>query len=159
MALSLADLGEIHDDSGDRRAARQVWQEALSILDGLAHPDAEGIRARLAGTESSDGTLSGAGAAGPAPDRSAPLGGPPTGERGGRRSPRRVHAGATVGGLPSAGPHHRMMIEHHGGSNLHLKVMVNFGHLRFENSTVGASVPALSARSAMVVFSVSSWVV
>ncbi|MFJ8580078.1 BTAD domain-containing putative transcriptional regulator [Micromonospora sp. NPDC093277] len=70
VALSLADLGEIHDDVGDRRTARRVWQEALSILDGLAHPDAEGIRARLA----AGATLSGAGSAGGPSGRSAPPG-------------------------------------------------------------------------------------
>ncbi|SCL57758.1 DNA-binding transcriptional activator of the SARP family [Micromonospora eburnea] len=75
VALSLADLGEIHDDVGDRRAARRVWQEALSILDGLAHPDAEGIRTRLAGVGCSDATLSGAGAAGPASGRPTAPGG------------------------------------------------------------------------------------
>ena len=33
--------------SGDLGAARQGWQEALTMLDELDHPEAEAVRAKL----------------------------------------------------------------------------------------------------------------
>jgi DNA-binding SARP family transcriptional activator/DNA-binding XRE family transcriptional regulator len=41
-------LGDNQQTSGEFAAARQSWAQALSILDGLHHPDAEQVRARLA---------------------------------------------------------------------------------------------------------------
>jgi len=35
---------------GDRAAARLAWEQALDILDDLAHPDADRVRTRLAGS-------------------------------------------------------------------------------------------------------------
>jgi tetratricopeptide (TPR) repeat protein len=48
-ADTLANLGGVHLDTGDPRAAQDAWQLALAILDELDHPDAEQVRARLAG--------------------------------------------------------------------------------------------------------------
>lgn len=41
-------LGDAHQRSGDAGAARHAWHQALNILEGLQHPDAEQVRARLA---------------------------------------------------------------------------------------------------------------
>jgi tetratricopeptide (TPR) repeat protein len=46
-AESLTRLGEAHQAAGDRVAANDAWQQALAILEGLDHPDAEALRARL----------------------------------------------------------------------------------------------------------------
>ncbi|MFY1698970.1 MULTISPECIES: ATP-binding protein [unclassified Solwaraspora] len=46
-ALVLSSLGEIGAQTGDVSAARRWWSAAVEILDGLQHPDAEPIRARL----------------------------------------------------------------------------------------------------------------
>jgi DNA-binding SARP family transcriptional activator/tetratricopeptide (TPR) repeat protein len=44
----LTHLGDTHAAAGDRDAARETWRQALTILDGLGHPDAEQVRDRLA---------------------------------------------------------------------------------------------------------------
>ena len=46
-ASTLRKVGDSHRAVGDPVAARGAWQRALSIMDGLGHPDAEDIRARL----------------------------------------------------------------------------------------------------------------
>jgi len=46
-AQMLANLGDAHQAAGDAGAARSAWEEALAILDGLHHPEADRIRARL----------------------------------------------------------------------------------------------------------------
>jgi transcriptional regulator with XRE-family HTH domain len=45
---ALDHLGDTLEASGDLPAARKAWQQALPILDDLNHPDAEGVRAKLA---------------------------------------------------------------------------------------------------------------
>jgi tetratricopeptide (TPR) repeat protein len=40
-------LGDTHLAMGELAAARAPWQQALVILDDLAHRDAAGVRARL----------------------------------------------------------------------------------------------------------------
>jgi tetratricopeptide (TPR) repeat protein len=47
LADSLASLGDAHQSTGNLRAARQAWSEALAILEGLHHPHADEVRARL----------------------------------------------------------------------------------------------------------------
>jgi len=47
-ATSLTHLGDMYHAAGDPRQARDAWQQALDILDGLHQPDAEEIRAKLA---------------------------------------------------------------------------------------------------------------
>jgi tetratricopeptide (TPR) repeat protein len=46
-ADALARLGQAYLARGDTGRARQVWHEAIGILDDLCHPDAGDIRARL----------------------------------------------------------------------------------------------------------------
>ncbi|HEX3489560.1 MAG TPA: BTAD domain-containing putative transcriptional regulator [Streptosporangiaceae bacterium] len=46
----LIDLGDAYETVGDAAAARQHWRQALGLLEGLDHPDAEEVRARLSGT-------------------------------------------------------------------------------------------------------------
>ena len=46
-AEMLAHLGDAHQAAGDAGAARRTWHQALAILDGLHHPEADRIRARL----------------------------------------------------------------------------------------------------------------
>jgi len=46
-ADTLAHLGDADLAAGDRVAAREAWQQALAILDGLSHPDAAQVRAKL----------------------------------------------------------------------------------------------------------------
>ena len=46
--LTLTHLGEAHQAADDVPAAREAWRQALVILDELEHPDADGLRARLA---------------------------------------------------------------------------------------------------------------
>ncbi len=48
-ADTLANLGDVRLATGDPPAARDDWQRALIILDELDHPDAEKVRAKLAG--------------------------------------------------------------------------------------------------------------
>lgn len=47
-ADTLRNLGETHLATGDTRSARDTWQQALTILGELNHPDAEQVRAKLA---------------------------------------------------------------------------------------------------------------
>jgi tetratricopeptide (TPR) repeat protein len=46
-AETLLHLGDTHHASGDGKAARSAWDQALAILDNLHHPDATLARARL----------------------------------------------------------------------------------------------------------------
>ncbi|WP_203912053.1 AfsR/SARP family transcriptional regulator [Rhizocola hellebori] len=46
-ADTLGRLGDAHDAAGSPEAARAAWQQAVEILDGLGHPDADRIRAKL----------------------------------------------------------------------------------------------------------------
>jgi transcriptional regulator with XRE-family HTH domain/tetratricopeptide (TPR) repeat protein len=46
-AQSLSRLGDAHHAVGDNQAARDAWQQALDILDALAHPGAMPIRNKL----------------------------------------------------------------------------------------------------------------
>ena len=50
QADTLIRLGDTYRDAGDAHAARCSWRQALPILDDLHHPDADVLRARLAGT-------------------------------------------------------------------------------------------------------------
>jgi DNA-binding SARP family transcriptional activator/tetratricopeptide (TPR) repeat protein len=52
-ADTLGRLGDARQTAGDLRQAREAWQQARCILDDLRHPDADLIRAKLAGTVSS----------------------------------------------------------------------------------------------------------
>jgi predicted negative regulator of RcsB-dependent stress response len=45
----LTRIGDSYAASGSQEAAREAWQQALSILEELAQPDAELLRAKLAG--------------------------------------------------------------------------------------------------------------
>ncbi|TDB76256.1 tetratricopeptide repeat protein [Micromonospora sp. KC723] len=49
-AETLTRLGDSRCSLGDRAGAVRTWQRALRILDDLGHPDAEGLRDRLART-------------------------------------------------------------------------------------------------------------
>jgi DNA-binding SARP family transcriptional activator len=44
----LTHLGDARQAAGQHAEAHDAWQQALAILDGLPHPDAEQVRARLA---------------------------------------------------------------------------------------------------------------
>jgi DNA-binding SARP family transcriptional activator/tetratricopeptide (TPR) repeat protein len=46
----LSHLGDTRHAAGELAGARQAWQQALAILDGLHHPDADEVRAKLATT-------------------------------------------------------------------------------------------------------------
>ena len=46
-AATLGRLAETYCAAGDTRSARQTWHQALRILEGLGHPDADSIRAEL----------------------------------------------------------------------------------------------------------------
>jgi tetratricopeptide (TPR) repeat protein len=48
QAEVLTHLGDTHHASGEIEAARTRWREAMVILDGLHHPDAAKLRAKLA---------------------------------------------------------------------------------------------------------------
>lgn len=48
-AGALTYIGDAQEALGDQAAARDAWQQALIILNGLHHPDAEQIRAKLGG--------------------------------------------------------------------------------------------------------------
>jgi tetratricopeptide (TPR) repeat protein/transcriptional regulator with XRE-family HTH domain len=43
----LSRLGDTHLAAGDLLRARQAWQDALAILEGIQHPDAKQVRAKL----------------------------------------------------------------------------------------------------------------
>ena len=47
QAEILTHLGDVHQTAGEPLAAAHAWQQALDILDGLHHPDAAQVRARL----------------------------------------------------------------------------------------------------------------
>jgi len=49
-ALALTHLGDIRNATGQLSQAIQAWQQALAILEGLQHPDADQVRAKLAST-------------------------------------------------------------------------------------------------------------
>jgi tetratricopeptide (TPR) repeat protein len=46
-AQTLIHLGETHQANRHHEATRDLWQQALAILDDLHHPDAAPIRAKL----------------------------------------------------------------------------------------------------------------
>jgi DNA-binding SARP family transcriptional activator len=46
-AIVLTHLGDSHHALGDTGGARGTWKQALAILDGLHHPDAAEVRAKL----------------------------------------------------------------------------------------------------------------
>jgi len=46
-AETLTYAGDAHHAAGDRPAARDAWQEALRVLEGMHHPDADELRAKL----------------------------------------------------------------------------------------------------------------
>jgi len=46
-ATTLSHLGDTHHTAGNPRAAHDAWQQALTILDQLDHPDADTVRAKL----------------------------------------------------------------------------------------------------------------
>jgi tetratricopeptide (TPR) repeat protein len=50
----LTRLGDTHLAMGEPAAARDLWQQALVILDDLAHRDAAGVRERLQGLDSQE---------------------------------------------------------------------------------------------------------
>jgi tetratricopeptide (TPR) repeat protein len=52
-ADTLTRLGDIHHAAGNPQAAREAWQQALTILEDLDHPDAERVRGKLAGLDTS----------------------------------------------------------------------------------------------------------
>jgi predicted negative regulator of RcsB-dependent stress response len=45
--MALAHLGDTYVSTGDLRAARHVWAEALTILADLHHPEAFEVQAKL----------------------------------------------------------------------------------------------------------------
>ena len=47
MAYTLSHIGDTHFAAGDMSAACDVWQQSLSILDELQHPEAGHIRAKM----------------------------------------------------------------------------------------------------------------
>jgi len=47
QADTLANLGDTYRAAGEHAAARGAWEQALGLLTGLGHPDAEQVRARL----------------------------------------------------------------------------------------------------------------
>ena len=51
LAMALAHLGDTYVSTGDLRAARRVWAEALVILADLHHPEAFEVRAKLESLE------------------------------------------------------------------------------------------------------------
>jgi hypothetical protein len=40
-------VGDTHHAAGDLDAAGTAWRRALTVLDDLAHPDADQVRAKL----------------------------------------------------------------------------------------------------------------
>jgi tetratricopeptide (TPR) repeat protein len=50
-AATLTRLGDTHHTAGNPPGARDAWQQALTILDDMDHPDAEQVRATLAGLD------------------------------------------------------------------------------------------------------------
>ena len=56
-AECLAELGETYQAAGDPRSARQAWEQARELYEGLHHPAAEQMRARLDQVPGSSGPL------------------------------------------------------------------------------------------------------
>ena len=52
-AGTLTNLGDTHHSTGNHHAAHDAWQQALTILDELDHPDADKVRTKLAGLDTS----------------------------------------------------------------------------------------------------------
>jgi predicted negative regulator of RcsB-dependent stress response len=50
QSMTLTHIGDIHHDAGELAQARQAWEQALAIFDDIKHPEAEQVRAKLAGT-------------------------------------------------------------------------------------------------------------
>jgi hypothetical protein len=50
-ALTLSNLADTQQATGDLDAARRTWTNALRILDSLGHRDAERVRANLSALE------------------------------------------------------------------------------------------------------------
>ena len=46
--MTLPHLGDTRHAADDPRLAGQAWRQTLAILDDLRHPDADGVRAKLA---------------------------------------------------------------------------------------------------------------
>jgi DNA-binding SARP family transcriptional activator/tetratricopeptide (TPR) repeat protein len=51
-AATLRRLGDVHHDAADRPSAEAAWLQALGILEDLCHPEADELRAKLAGAGS-----------------------------------------------------------------------------------------------------------
>jgi hypothetical protein len=51
-ACTLTRLGDAHYRTNNFASARENWQQALTFIDQLGHPDADKIRARLATLDS-----------------------------------------------------------------------------------------------------------
>jgi DNA-binding SARP family transcriptional activator/tetratricopeptide (TPR) repeat protein len=51
----LIHLGDACQSAGDQDAARRAWRRALTILDDMQHPDADGVRSRLGSNGGSAG--------------------------------------------------------------------------------------------------------
>jgi tetratricopeptide (TPR) repeat protein len=47
-ATTFINLGDAHTADGNTAGARHAWQQALAILEQLEHPDAAGVRGKLA---------------------------------------------------------------------------------------------------------------
>jgi DNA-binding SARP family transcriptional activator/Tfp pilus assembly protein PilF len=62
-ADSTASLGDAHYAAGDTAAAQAAWRCAVDILDLLAHPDADKVRAKLAEAELAEAKLKNTGRA------------------------------------------------------------------------------------------------
>jgi tetratricopeptide (TPR) repeat protein len=52
-ARILTNLGDAHHSTGNHHAAHDAWQQALTILNDLNHPNADKVRAKLAGLDTS----------------------------------------------------------------------------------------------------------
>jgi hypothetical protein len=48
QAATLTRLGDTHRSAGDLDEARASWHRAVTVLDGLRHPDARAVHERLA---------------------------------------------------------------------------------------------------------------
>jgi tetratricopeptide (TPR) repeat protein len=67
LADTLARLAESHEAAGDIAAARDAWPQAIALLDGMRHPDAQNRRDRLRQLDSLSGSTDS-----PAPCRREP---------------------------------------------------------------------------------------
>jgi tetratricopeptide (TPR) repeat protein len=56
QALCLVNLGAVYLDAGEPQQAREPWRTALGILEGLGHPEAGEVRARLMSLPPGDST-------------------------------------------------------------------------------------------------------